>query len=128
MRRFRSDTAFAAVIGTAPIPTSSGQTQRQRPNRGGNRQLNRALHVRPGAPSARAYVARSGRGDDRARGTPLPTRRLADVVYRTMLLDLRAGEIGVGMTRSELTIWDVALRSRQPPPKVSTLRSGIPLS
>ncbi len=44
VRRFRSGAAFAAVTGTAPIPASSGQTQRHRLNRGGNRQLNRALH------------------------------------------------------------------------------------
>ena len=29
----------------APIPASSGQTQHLRINRGGNRQLNRALHT-----------------------------------------------------------------------------------
>jgi transposase len=30
--------------GTAPIPASSGRTNRHRLNRGGNRQLNRILH------------------------------------------------------------------------------------
>jgi transposase len=43
--RFRSSPAFAAVSGTAPIPASSGKTSRHRLNRGGNRQLNRALHT-----------------------------------------------------------------------------------
>ncbi|MGI8829513.1 MAG: IS110 family transposase [Candidatus Limnocylindria bacterium] len=42
-RRFASADAFAAFAGVAPIPASSGQTQRMRLNRGGNRQLNRAL-------------------------------------------------------------------------------------
>lgn len=41
--RFRSADAFAAFAGAAPIPASSGQVQRMRLNRGGNRQLNRAL-------------------------------------------------------------------------------------
>jgi hypothetical protein len=45
MRRFRTPNAFAALAGVAPIPASSGQVQRMRLNRGGNRQLNRALHV-----------------------------------------------------------------------------------
>ena len=31
--------------GSAPIPASSGQTVRHRLNRGGDRQLNRALHT-----------------------------------------------------------------------------------
>jgi transposase len=44
-RRFRSAPAFAAMSGTALIPASSGQTSRHRLNRGGNRQLNRALHT-----------------------------------------------------------------------------------
>ncbi len=33
------------LAGVAPIPASSAQVQRMRLNRGGNRQLNRALHV-----------------------------------------------------------------------------------
>ena len=43
--RFRSAAAFAALAGVAPIPASSGQTQHLRLNRGGNRQLNRALYM-----------------------------------------------------------------------------------
>lgn len=45
VRRFRSADAFAMLAGVAPIPASSGQTQRMRLNRGGNRRLNRAIHV-----------------------------------------------------------------------------------
>jgi transposase len=61
--RFRSADAFAMLAGVAPIPASSGQTSRMRLNRGGNRQLNRALHgivlaqVRT-YPPAQAFVAR----------------------------------------------------------------------
>ena len=45
VRRFRSADAFAMLAGVAPIPASLGQIQRMRLNRGGNRQLNRALYV-----------------------------------------------------------------------------------
>lgn len=45
VRRFHSVDAFAMIAGVAPIPASSGQTQRMRLNRGGNRQLNRAFHT-----------------------------------------------------------------------------------
>lgn len=43
--RIRNQAAFAALCGTNPIPASSGNTQRHRLNRGGNRQANRALHT-----------------------------------------------------------------------------------
>lgn len=43
--RLRSEAAFAALAGVAPIPASSGQVVRYRLNRGGDRQLNRALHT-----------------------------------------------------------------------------------
>src|SRR5262245_396685 len=43
--RMRSEAAFAALAGTSPIDASSGKQQRHRLNRGGDRQLNRALHV-----------------------------------------------------------------------------------
>jgi len=44
-RRLRSEAAFARLAGTSPLPASSGQTQRHRLNRGGDRQLNYALHL-----------------------------------------------------------------------------------
>jgi transposase len=43
--RFHSEAAFAMLAGASPIPASSGQTVRHRLNRGGDRQLNRALHT-----------------------------------------------------------------------------------
>ncbi|WP_246003271.1 IS110 family transposase [Nocardia tenerifensis] len=42
--RLRSEAAFAMLCGTAPIPASSGKTQRHRLNRGGDRQANAALY------------------------------------------------------------------------------------
>lgn len=43
--RVRSDAAFAALAGVAPIEASSGLRTRHRLNRGGDRDLNRALHT-----------------------------------------------------------------------------------
>jgi hypothetical protein len=40
-----SEASFAALAGTSPLDASSGQQRRHRLNRGGDRQLNRALHV-----------------------------------------------------------------------------------
>lgn len=42
--RLRSSASFAALCGTAPIPISSGRTDRHRLSRGGDRQANAALH------------------------------------------------------------------------------------
>ena len=41
--RLRSEAAFAMLSGSAPIPASSGQQQRHRLNRSGDRELNSAL-------------------------------------------------------------------------------------
>ena len=43
--RFPTDAHFARPAGVAPIPVSSGRKDRHRLHRGGDRQLNRALHV-----------------------------------------------------------------------------------
>jgi transposase len=43
--RFPGEAAFARLAGCAPIPASSGQTVRYRLDRGGDRRLNRALHM-----------------------------------------------------------------------------------
>jgi transposase len=61
--RLRSEAAFAALAGVAPIPASSGQVTRHRLNRSGDRQLNRALHTiivsrQVHHPETQAYVAR----------------------------------------------------------------------
>jgi transposase len=44
-RRMASEASFVALAGTNPLDASSGKQQRHRLNRGGDRQLNWALHV-----------------------------------------------------------------------------------
>ena len=61
--RFRSDACFGRQSGTAPIPCSSGQRTQHRLDRGGDRQLNRALHTiaitrAQHDPATREYLAR----------------------------------------------------------------------
>jgi transposase len=43
--RMHSEASFAALAGTSPVEASSGEQKRHRLNRGGDRQLNRALHM-----------------------------------------------------------------------------------
>jgi transposase len=94
--RFRSKDAYARHNGTAPIPVWSGNTERHRLNRGGNRQLNVALHriavtqlQRPGP--ARDYLERKqANGATKKEALRSLRRRLSDVVYRCLLEDHRA--------------------------------------
>jgi transposase len=45
VKQFRKHSSFGLQTGTAPIPCSSGQRTQHRLNRGGDRQLNHALHI-----------------------------------------------------------------------------------
>jgi transposase len=61
--RFSSDAKLARAGGLAPIPVSSGKTDRHRLDRGGNRQINTAIHriavTRARChPESREYIAR----------------------------------------------------------------------
>jgi transposase len=61
--RLRSEAASAHLCGVAPVPASSGKTQRHRRNRGGDRDANRALYVLARGrlrrdPRTQAYAAR----------------------------------------------------------------------
>ena len=77
-QRFPTDAHFARQAGVAPIPVSSGRKDRHRLHRGGDRQLNRALHViaitrarhRPRDP--RLPQRKTSRGQDQPRGHTLP--------------------------------------------------------
>src|SRR4051812_9180641 len=76
-QRFASDGQLARTAGVAPIPVSSGRRDRHRLDRGGNRQLNLALHrlaVNKGrlCPQTADYLARK-QAEGKTRGSaPLP--------------------------------------------------------
>ena len=88
--RVRSEAAFARLAGVAPIPASSGQTTRHRLSRGGDRQLNRALHTvilhrRLHDPATRDYIARRvAEGKTRRDAVRLLKRYLARHLYRVL--------------------------------------------
>jgi transposase len=91
--RFRSAAAYAAHSGTAPVPASSGRVHRHRLNRGGNRQLNRALYTIAMVqarwdPAARTYLERKlAEGKSAAEARRCLKRHLANVVYRALIAD-----------------------------------------
>ena len=90
IERFRSDAQLARHAGVAPLDASSGKHQRHRLDRGGNRQLNCALHriaVTQGRvhPPARAYLERKqGEGKSRREALRCLKRQLARTVYTTL--------------------------------------------
>ena len=93
VRRFRSSAAFAMHNGTAPIPVWSGNHERHRLNRGGNRQLNVALHriaitqMRLGGPAS-AYIARRlAMGNTKTEAIRALRRQISDEVYRRLRQD-----------------------------------------
>lgn len=88
--RVRSEAAFARLAGVAPIPATSGQTTRHRLSRGGDRQLNRALHTvilhrRHHDPATQAYIARRlAEGGTSRDAVRLLKRYLARHLYRVL--------------------------------------------
>lgn len=96
IRRFRSPAAYARHNGTAPVPASSGTGSDgpQRLNRGGNRQLNTALHrialtQARCHPGARALLERRGHDKHETRKASLRVlkRHLSGAVYRALNAD-----------------------------------------
>jgi transposase len=88
--RMTSEASFAALAGTSPVDASSGQQQRHRLNRGGDRQLNWALHVIALArihhhPETAAYYKRLlARGRTAREARRCVKRALAGYFYRRL--------------------------------------------
>jgi len=88
--RFSAESKLAKHTGTAPLEVSSGERQRHRLNRSGNRQLNCALHriaVTQARmhPPARAYLARKqAEGKSRREALRCLKRHLARAVFNAL--------------------------------------------
>lgn len=98
LSRFPDGNHFASWTGTAPIDASSGDHVRHRLSRGGNRQINRVLHIMATvqlrtATEGRAYFDRKkATGKTSMEAMRCLKRRLSDIVYRTMLSDYTASK------------------------------------
>jgi transposase len=88
--RFRTESRFAMHAGVAPIPASSGKTTKHRLARGGNRQLNAALHrialtqARLDCPGRVYYQRRRANGDSPKQALRALKRRLTRVVFHLL--------------------------------------------
>lgn len=89
--RMKSEASFAALGGTSPVECSSGPTRRHRLNRGGDRQLNWALHViartriRSHAETAAYYERLLGDGKSGREAMRCVKRQLARHFYRLLV-------------------------------------------
>ncbi len=88
-QRFSTKARFAMANGTAPVQASSGRTIRHRLNRGGNRQLNRALHyiaitqiAGHGGEGRRYYKRRLEQGKTRQEAIRCLKRHISNRVYK----------------------------------------------
>jgi transposase len=91
--RFRSSAAFARHNGSAPLPVWSGNTERHRLSRTGNRQLNVALHriaitqLQREGPGKTYLEHRRALGNTKTEAIRALRRRISDEVFRRMRHD-----------------------------------------
>ena len=91
--RFKTSAQYAMHNGSAPIPVWSGSQERHRLNRGGNRQLNAALHriaitqIRVGGRGHDYFQRRRAAGNTNKEAIRALRRRISDEVFRRMWQD-----------------------------------------
>jgi transposase len=102
IHRFPSRAHFASWNGTAPLDASSGDQNRHRLSRAGNRRINRALHIMAVVQlrhdtEGRAYYRRKlATGKTPMEAMRALKRRLSDIVYKQMVHDAAASRTGPG--------------------------------
>lgn len=127
--RIRSKAAFAALTGVAPIPASSGKTNRHRLNRGGDRRANSAIHtialVRMSCDNrTKAYIKKkTTEGKTTLEAIRCLKRQLANELFRTITnpptvpdnSDLRPARLARGMTLQQVAdhfgVWPMHISS-----------------
>jgi transposase len=93
--RFPSRDHFASYTGTAPVEASSGDVRRHRLNRGGNRQLNTALHliavcqIRDPSPGQSYYRRKLTQAKTPEEARRSLKRHLSNVVHAHLVADHR---------------------------------------
>jgi transposase len=93
--RFPDRDHFASYTGTAPVEASSGDMRRHRLNRGGNRQLNTALHliavcqIRDPSPGRCYYQRKLAEAKTPEEARRSLKRHLANIVYGHLVTDHR---------------------------------------
>jgi transposase len=129
VHRFASRGHFASWNGTAPLDASSGDQQRHRLSRAGNRRINRVLHImaivqlRHDTDGRRYYRRRLAEGKSPMEAMRALKRRLSDVVYRQMIRDAKPAEAASPGGQRGATLQSSAA---DPNPQVNTSEQSLP--
>ena len=115
---------------------SSGENNRHRLNRGGNRRLNHALHVaavvqfRMPGPGQDYYRRKRAAGKTHNEALRCLKRRISDAVYRHLLADLPArspgGHVGASLQSSAADLIPMASTSEQSLPGLTNDPTPVP--
>ena len=130
VRRFPSREHFASYTGTAPVDVSSGDNNRHRLNRAGNRRLNHVLHVaavsqaRFNGAGREYYQRKRDAGKTHLEAMRCLKRRLSNVVFRQLLADqqarVREGHLGATLTSSAADLIPAVSTSDKPLPGLTS--------
>ncbi|MDI6105916.1 IS110 family transposase [Actinoplanes sp. NEAU-A12] len=126
--RFTSRGHFASWNGTAPIDASSGDQNRHRLSRAGNRRINRVLHImavvqlRNDTEGRRYYRRKLAEGKTTMEAMRALKRRLSDIVYKRMVADAKRLATGPG-GQAGATLQSSAA---DPNPKIDTSEKSLP--
>lgn len=136
VRRFPSRHHFASYTGTAPVDVSSGENNRHRLNRGGNRRLNHALHiaavvqVRMAGPGQDYYRRKREAGKTHLEALRCLKRRISDAVFRSLADDRAAGspggQVGASLQSSAADLIPMASTSEQSLPGLAHHPTPVP--
>ena len=131
--RFADRNRFASWTGTAPLDASSGEQNRHRLSRAGNRRMNHMIHIAAISQMRLDTEGRTYYRRKRAEGKkPLEAmrclkRRISDAIYRQLLADARlaadqdhgtgpGGHCGASLTSSAVDSHPLIDTSDQPLP------------
>jgi len=96
--RFRDRNRFASWTGTAPLDASSGEQDRHRLSRAGNRRMNHMIHIaaltqiRLDTEGPAYYRRKRAEGKKPMEAMRCLKRRISDALYRQLLADARTAE------------------------------------
>jgi transposase len=97
--RFADRNRFASWTGTAPLDASSGEQNRHRLSRAGNRRMNHMIHIAAVTQlrldtDGRAYYRRKLAEGKTPGSMRCLKRRISDAIYRQLVADARAAQSG----------------------------------
>ena len=100
--RFADRNRFASWTGTAPLDASSGENNRHRLSRAGNRRVNHMIHIaaisqiRLDTDGRTYYRRKRAEGKKALEAIRCLKRRISDAIYRQLLTDATAGRVNAG--------------------------------